>query len=216
MAIASPAMAQCGPGNGSCCVEGGNGTPGCDDVNCCETVCEIDPFCCDADGFWDFVCADEAQDLCSICQVCPNEGDCCFAHPTPGCSTPSCCLLVCAQDPICCDLSWEPFCVDIATLLCDVVEPDCPNPDGGDCFTVTPAAAGCADEACCELVCAIAPACCQTSWSLPCVALAQEHCVGVAPENDACTAARGLGRARRDADDEAQPHPRGPERGGRT
>jgi hypothetical protein len=58
----------CGPGNGDCFVA--NGTPGCEDVECCEIVCTNDPFCCGAPdtggnpGFWDELCAEDAAFLC--------------------------------------------------------------------------------------------------------------------------------------------------------
>ena len=48
----------CGPGNGDCCLEGGNGTPGCDDEACCDAICAANPFCCDTE--WDQICADAA------------------------------------------------------------------------------------------------------------------------------------------------------------
>ncbi|MHC4991907.1 MAG: hypothetical protein ACYTGC_13100, partial [Planctomycetota bacterium] len=60
------------PGEGDCCAEGGNGTPGCDDAECCNLICAIDPFCCDVS--WDGICANEAQDLCELCSI----GACCF------------------------------------------------------------------------------------------------------------------------------------------
>ena len=47
------------PGNGDYCVS--HGSPGCDDVECCKTVCAIDPFC--RTNVWDGICADEATDL---------------------------------------------------------------------------------------------------------------------------------------------------------
>ncbi|MHC4992858.1 MAG: hypothetical protein ACYTGC_17945, partial [Planctomycetota bacterium] len=53
----------CGPGNGDCCAA--NGTPGCEDEECCEAVCGADPFCCDTE--WDQICADAAADACEIC-----------------------------------------------------------------------------------------------------------------------------------------------------
>ena len=61
----------CGPDSGDCCTEGGNGSPGCDDEACCEQICEIDKWCCTV--WWDDICADEAQDLCDVCQ--PAECD---------------------------------------------------------------------------------------------------------------------------------------------
>ncbi|MHC4066532.1 MAG: autotransporter outer membrane beta-barrel domain-containing protein, partial [Planctomycetota bacterium] len=61
----------CGPGAGDCYVP--NGTPGCEDVECCETVCAIDPWCCDS--AWDSFCVDKANIHCL-----PPEptGACCF------------------------------------------------------------------------------------------------------------------------------------------
>jgi hypothetical protein len=43
----------CGDGAGSCNAD--NDTPGCDDVDCCNAVCGLDPYCCLVD--WDDVCA---------------------------------------------------------------------------------------------------------------------------------------------------------------
>jgi hypothetical protein len=50
----------CGPDNGNCCFA--NGTPGCEDAACCNTVCGADPFCCDVE--WDGLCAEQAAGLC--------------------------------------------------------------------------------------------------------------------------------------------------------
>jgi hypothetical protein len=46
----------CGPGAGDCCVV--NGSPGCAQTSCCETICDADAFCCDST--WDQLCADAA------------------------------------------------------------------------------------------------------------------------------------------------------------
>ena len=54
------------PGSGDCGAP--NGTPGCDDIECCEKVCAADPFCCDSK--WDDQCAAEAAVLCA-CITCP-------------------------------------------------------------------------------------------------------------------------------------------------
>ena len=57
---------------GGCCHVGGNGTPGCDDADCCESVCAIDPFCCDTS--WDGICADEAAaDPNCECPACGGD-----------------------------------------------------------------------------------------------------------------------------------------------
>ncbi len=57
-----PAPEVCGvPGGGDCCV--GGVAPGCQDEDCCNTVCAQDPFCCDV--LWDNLCAAQAGQLCS-------------------------------------------------------------------------------------------------------------------------------------------------------
>ncbi len=50
----------CGPGAGPC--DQANGTPGCDDVKCCEIICAEDPFCCDVE--WDEKCVAAVDDVC--------------------------------------------------------------------------------------------------------------------------------------------------------
>ena len=66
----------CGdPATGDCCAA--NGTPGCDDADCCQAVCAIDPFCCDIQ--WDLVCVNGACDLCDglcLCLLCENPLAC--------------------------------------------------------------------------------------------------------------------------------------------
>ena len=76
----------CGPGAGDCCQS--NGTPGCEDPDCCQIVCAIDPFCCDVT--WDSICAGEAEDLCGkLCFVPPPDNDnCADAIPIDNGDTP--------------------------------------------------------------------------------------------------------------------------------
>ncbi|MCH8824956.1 MAG: hypothetical protein IH984_15780 [Planctomycetes bacterium] len=49
-----------GGGEGDCLLP--NGTPGCEDAECCSSVCPIDPMCCQIE--WDELCALIAGDLC--------------------------------------------------------------------------------------------------------------------------------------------------------
>jgi hypothetical protein len=80
IAAAHPAC----PADGDCCV--GNGTPGCDNEDCCNLICDtLDPFCCDS--YWDNLCASTALSQCCICGcgcplVCPpgalDEGEPCL------------------------------------------------------------------------------------------------------------------------------------------
>lgn len=85
-------------GSGSCYVA--NGTPACNDAQCCTEVCAADPFCCES--AWDGLCADQAPDLCGplppINDTCGfatliSEGTWPFttiAASTDGSSTPTC------------------------------------------------------------------------------------------------------------------------------
>jgi len=71
------------PGPGDCCDPAGNGTPGCNNLECCERVCAIDPFCCDIE--WDLICADEATQF-PQCQCPPPQ----LPHDIEPCVTPDC------------------------------------------------------------------------------------------------------------------------------
>jgi len=60
----------CGdPAAGDCCAD--NGTPGCDDTECCQAVCAVDAFCCDIQ--WDSICVLVACDLCDATCECGRE-----------------------------------------------------------------------------------------------------------------------------------------------
>lgn len=62
-ALVSTAMAgdPCGdPASGPC--NEANNTPGCDDLACCNAVCQLDSFCCDA--LWDDACVSLAIETC--------------------------------------------------------------------------------------------------------------------------------------------------------
>jgi hypothetical protein len=45
-----------------CCTGAGPGGVGCHDNDCCNEVCDLDPFCCDV--AWDSICTGEAQAVC--------------------------------------------------------------------------------------------------------------------------------------------------------
>jgi hypothetical protein len=80
------------PGEGSC-LEPHEG-PGCEQVACCELVCQVDVFCCE--GVWDQLCADEAARFCAadgcslpacppIAMVEPESTDC-YDRANDGCN----------------------------------------------------------------------------------------------------------------------------------
>jgi hypothetical protein len=103
----------CGPGNGDCMAA--HGTRGCDDANCCQTVCGNDPTCCDVG--WDDICAQEAAGLCGDgFPACGSEGvgACSAASEMPGCDNLNCCNAVCDDDPYCCIAEWDAACVTAA------------------------------------------------------------------------------------------------------
>ncbi len=110
-----PSLAVCGdPGAGNCF--DANGTPGCEYLECCETVCATAPECCDV--AWDAACSDLASTLCGNCGD-PGAGDCCLANGTPGCDDDVCCDAICLVDPICCAAAWDVLCANQAIMICD-------------------------------------------------------------------------------------------------
>lgn len=156
------------PGLGSCCEA--NGSPGCDFSLCCNSVCAVDPFCCDVT--WDIGCALRAAELCggACAPQCPGDGDCCNANGTAGCDDPVCCQLVCAADPACCVAEWDALCAEYASTLCA----DC-GVFAGDCCAAngTP---GCDDPTCQNTICAVDPFCCDTEWDQICADQAPDLC----------------------------------------
>lgn len=57
-------LPDCGePGAGTCSEV--RSTPSCDDAACCESVCEIDPFCCST--MWDQLCVAATEEHCGPC-----------------------------------------------------------------------------------------------------------------------------------------------------
>ena len=55
---------------------------------------------------------------------------------------------------------------------------DDPDPNAGDCFTVTPGIPGCIDLECCKIVCNLDPICCIVQWDEQCVGVALANCPG--------------------------------------
>jgi hypothetical protein len=149
------------------------GSPGCADVSCCDAVCAIDPFCCDT--AWDSTCVGEASSLCNGCGD-PSAGACCVPHATPFCDDRTCCDLVCAFDPFCCDTEWDAICAGETLLFpaCGCVPCAVSNET---CFAVH-ATPGCNDPTCCSQVCSADPSCCDTSWDVSCKDAANTLCGG--------------------------------------
>ncbi len=109
-----PLSAACGnPEAGSCF--SAHAAPGCNNQDCCETVCAAQPACCEAS--WDESCKVLANDLCGNCGD-PGAGSCCLEHATPGCDDATCCRAVCVIDPFCCTGAWDFLCVIQAETTC--------------------------------------------------------------------------------------------------
>jgi len=159
----------CGEGAGDCFIV--NDTAGCDQVDCCNTVCTVDLFCC-ADT-WDDRCACEASGLCtgSFSTCGPGAGACSAANGTPGCDEVECCNTVCAVDPFCCCDTWDDICAEEAFVPCRHA---CGGQSGG-CFTAN-SSPGCSDVDCCEAVCDQDDFCCEFPWDDDCAALAATVC----------------------------------------
>ncbi|MCH8852050.1 MAG: hypothetical protein IID41_05295 [Planctomycetes bacterium] len=71
----------CGPDAGPC--SEANGSPGCEDTECCNAVCDLDPFCCDVE--WDEYCAGPNIFVpgASCSELCVGPGQPCEGLP-PG------------------------------------------------------------------------------------------------------------------------------------
>ena len=75
---------DCGDQGTGDCFEA-NGSPSCEDAECCESVCAIDSSCCE--GVWDALCVALAEQACGgVCVVGTSESDLVEAE---GCDGPS-------------------------------------------------------------------------------------------------------------------------------
>ncbi len=100
---------------GSCAREPETDAAGCDQVECCNTVCTDDPYCCTET--WDETCVLAALGTgCFL--TCGGEGGCFTARETRGCQDQTCCEAVCTQDATCCENVWDETCADIAIETC--------------------------------------------------------------------------------------------------
>ncbi len=172
---------NCGGTSAGTCFEA-HGSPSCNDAACCSSVCAVDPWCCTTS--WDGICVGEAVDLCPNCGD-PETGSCYIVHPNKFCDNATCCEAVCASDAFCCDVTWDYLCAGAAAANC----PGCGNPNAGSCYAVQ-ATPYCADAACCTLVCASDPFCCNSQWDSLCANAAIAGCLSCGnPSNQSCYAA---------------------------
>jgi len=216
-ALSNPACTSdaCGPDAGPCDVA--NGTPGCEDANCCNTVCGIDAFCCDSE--WDQACANLASSLV-ICGATPSAcclpSGTCFETDATTCNASggifmdgtTCADVTCVPFGACCD-PVDGSCSVVSNLECDdlggvyqgngtdCLTVACPNPTcPGEGSCLDPAGngtAGCANEECCNLICTMDPFCCSTEWDDICAEAAGQNCLGFVACPWDCTPANADG-----------------------
>ena len=160
----------CGPGHGDC--GSANGTPGCEDTECCSTTCAVDQLCCDVE--WDDICACRSMGLCtgSFPACGPEAGSCATENVSPGCDDIECCKALCAVDTFCCCDEWDAICAEGALGLCLAA---CGDEQSGDCMFGN-GSPGCRDAVCCETVCAQDLFCCSMEWDQLCADLAVDVC----------------------------------------
>lgn len=121
-AFFNPTQFQCSgcghPDSGSCFTT--TGTPFCNNVDCCQFICDFDPFCCNVN--WDSICASNADTFCTSQCGGPITGSCYEPNPTPHCDRAACCNAICADDPFCCDVNWDSLCAGAAVqhAACEV------------------------------------------------------------------------------------------------
>ena len=135
----------CGDPESGSCFEA-NGSPYCDDEECCNTVCYEfeEEHCCTEE--WNEDCASMAGMFCGGggggCGD-PESGSCCEANYTPYCDDGECCEIVCYMMGYewCCDEEgggWDDMCAEAAQEYC-----------GDTCGP--PTAACCFDDQCAEM-----------------------------------------------------------------
>jgi hypothetical protein len=150
---------ECGePAAGSCLVVHEN--PNCRDPECCNTVCGIDPRCCEET--WDEACVNWAERFCRGCGN-PRAGSCCYSQPTPYCNDAICCEAVCDIDAFCCEARWDAFCAQLATDNCNIPRCTCgetPSPFQTARCRAVHEIQGCDDANCCDAVCYFDSFCC--------------------------------------------------------
>ena len=159
------------PRDANFCQDGGYpdcSPAGCDNAECCNNVCYVDPFCCEIR--WDSICADGADVLCP--QEFPEcgtiiSGSCFIPHEAPFCDDGRCCENVCIIEPLCCTVEWDVVCVKLAESECT----QCGDVYSGSCLAPH-AAPACYDEECCSFVCEIDSFCCTFSWDSSCATIA--------------------------------------------
>ncbi len=163
-----------GPG-GPCCSP--HGSYGCDsdDGSCDDTVCAIDPDCCNPAALWSAECVALAVANCASCQgVCGNGAVDDDAEVCDGADLDAQTCITQGFDYG--TISCEGDCT-FDTSLCGNYEGDCCSDNGAG-------SPGCGDHDCNVIVCGEDPTCCGDTWDAACATLASTECAVCNP--DAC------------------------------
>jgi hypothetical protein len=136
----------------------------------CELSCDSAPACGWKESAGMFSCASlpKTDDACQNPYSCFVDG-CAATWEQKGCCDCPCEDCVCAQDPYCCNVAWDPVCVD-RCRECG----GCGSKDGCTPST-TPGCHGCACELC---VCQLDPFCCTDKWDSLCAQACVGQCAG--------------------------------------
>jgi hypothetical protein len=160
---------DCGECAGSCCEA--NEDPGCNDLDCVDFICSIDPYCCE--NSWDDICVDEALQYCPVC-----------AGTLPFCGDDQCILgetcQTCPQDCGECPFCGDDVCGDDED--CATCPEDCGSCSSDCCESHD--GVECDDADCTATVCEMDPYCCNNSWDGICAQEAGAVCLvcgGVEP-----------------------------------
>ena len=140
----------CGtPGTGDCFEP--NGTPFCDNAECCDTVCAVEPACCEL--AWDAGCVGLALQHCMPPEACCVPSGQCVEVPPEDCipvGVPQGPGTACTQPEACC---FPDYTCQLLDPLCCVDQGGTPEGPGSQCAGM---------EACCDApgVCYMADAMC--------------------------------------------------------
>ena len=159
---------------GPCCAP--HDGPGCDDLDCADSVCAADETCCQGD--WSDNCANIAVAFCEIC----NTPDICGNGILDGMG--EVCDGVDFGDETCVSQGYDGGDLECADD-CSTLDVSGCQEFGGPCCSadLTP---GCDDAQCTADVCAAQPFCCEVAWDAGCVMAADALCAAVCNAPGTC------------------------------
>ena len=98
-----------------------------------------------------------------------EECNCCSGGNGLGCDCQPCENVICALDPFCCNTDWDDQCNGSAAELCPCCTDGCVDDGSPPCNCCSGGGPlGCNCQPCEDLVCAVDPFCCDTTWDSIC------------------------------------------------